>query len=113
MEESLIEETSSSTALNKQPNLNTIQELAEILSKTLQVLHRSLGDPGYSMLVQNAPYAQEGYEHLYKHYHWRIIIETHKLTTPAGYEHLTGIWSNSVPPEEAAKVLRNHFKEAS
>jgi galactose-1-phosphate uridylyltransferase len=82
------------------------KELAGILADVLEKLNTELGDPGYSMLIQNAPIAPEGYEDLYRYYHWRIIIETKDLVIPAGYEHLTGIWSNSVTPETAAKTLR-------
>jgi galactose-1-phosphate uridylyltransferase len=90
-----------------------IEELAETLSKILQKLHEKLGDPAYSMLIQNAPVPKKGDEHLYRHYHWRIIIETQRLAIPAGYEHLTGIWSNVVAPEEAAKVLRAQYTETT
>jgi UDPglucose--hexose-1-phosphate uridylyltransferase len=100
IEDSLIEDRGSN-----QNNRPVIQRLANILSETLGNLYEKLKDPGYSMIIQNAPYAPKGYEHLYSHYHWRIIIETHKLATPAGYEHLTGIWSNSIAPETAAKEL--------
>lgn len=102
IEESLIE--------RNQINMAVIQTLATTLSETLLMLYESLGDPGYSMLIQNAPFALEGYEHLYRHYHWRIIIETHKLAIAAGYEHLTGIWSNVVPPEKAAEELCHRRK---
>jgi UDPglucose--hexose-1-phosphate uridylyltransferase len=100
IEESLIENEE-----KEKLNWGVVGLLAEILSKTLLKLHGSLGDPGYSMLVQNAPFAWVGYGHLYKHYHWRIIIETHRLASPAGYEHLTGIWSNVVSPEDACHQL--------
>ena len=41
-----------------------------------------------------------------RHYHWYILIIP-KLATPAGFEISTGIYINSMKPEDAAAILRN------
>ncbi len=84
-----------------------VDKLADVLYKVLNALSVILNDPPYSLMIKNAPIPPIEHEHLYAHYHWRIIIEPQRLAIPAGYEFLTGIWSNPTPPEEYAKVLRD------
>jgi hypothetical protein len=40
------------------------KKLAETLAKVLEKLNTELGDPGYSMLIQNAPITPGGYDNL-------------------------------------------------
>ena len=92
-------------------SITELENLAEVLHKTLKALSETLKDPPYSLVIKNAPIPPQGQEHMYAHYHWRIVIEPQRLAIPAGYEHLTGIWSNPTPPEEYAKVLREKLRE--
>jgi len=91
-------------------NHEQVESLAKILYDTLRTLSEAVDDPPYSLIIKNAPIAPEEHKNMYAHYHWRIIIEPQRLAIDAGYEHLTGIWSNPTPPEEYAKYLREKWK---
>jgi len=54
---------------DKETEKSAKEELAETLSRILRKLHDKLGDPAYSMLIQNAPIPMKDDEHLYRHYH--------------------------------------------
>lgn len=97
---------------DKETEKSAKEELAETLSRILRKLHDKLGDPAYSMLIQNAPIPMKDDEHLYRHYHWRIIIETQRLAIPGGHEHLTGIWSNVVAPEEQQEYYDRNMQSS-
>lgn len=80
--------------------------LATAINEALGKLADRVNNPAYSLVIKNAPVAPKEQGDLYAHYHWRIVIEPQRLAIAAGYEHLTGIWSNPTPPEECAKWLR-------
>ena len=85
--------------------------LAALLHRVLTKLNKAVGDPSYTLVIQQAPVELpcnvdlEEPSHRGDPFHWRIVIEPQKLNIPAGYEHLTGIWSNILPPENAADAL--------
>ncbi len=74
---------------------------AQILSETLQRLHRVLNDPPYNYVIHTSSFS--GLEK--DHYHWHFEIMP-KLTKVAGFEWGTGFYINPTPPEEAARYLR-------
>jgi UDPglucose--hexose-1-phosphate uridylyltransferase len=75
--------------------------LAELLVDALARLRRALHDPPYSVALHAAPL--DGRDHAEFHWHWEIVPHLgHEL----GMEWATGIFSNPVPPEEAARQLR-------
>lgn len=84
--------------------------LADILRRTLRRLKALLGDVPYNFVLQNAPtrapvgkpWWGEGLEY---HYHWHLEIIP-RLTQMAGFEWGTGFYINPMPPEEAARHLR-------
>jgi len=78
-----------------------LRELAEVLKETLLRLESSLEDPPYNYIVHSAPFGQEDLEL----YHWHIEVIP-RLTKMAGFEWGTGFYINPVPPENAAKFLR-------
>jgi UDPglucose--hexose-1-phosphate uridylyltransferase len=84
--------------------------LARLLHRVLERLSEVAKDPHYVLVLQNAPLPRDNGSKEYAHYHWRIVIEPQKLAIPAGYEHLTGIWSNVVQPEDAADALSCSFE---
>ncbi|MEZ4649184.1 MAG: DUF4921 family protein [Candidatus Eisenbacteria bacterium] len=77
----------------------------QILGKTLRAIHRALGSPPYNFVLHTAPINEPGRVPLF---HWHLEIMP-KLTKVAGFEWGTGFYINSVPPEDAADVLRGHL----
>lgn len=61
----------------------------------------ALDNPPYNLLIHTAPTNLEGKDY----YHWHIEIFP-RLTKVAGFEWGTGFYINTVPPEDAAKYLR-------
>lgn len=76
-------------------------QLAEALKAVLSKLFRGLNDPAYNFFLHTAP--ADGQD--YGHYHWHFEILP-KTSTWAGFELGTGIEISTIPPEEAAKYLR-------
>ena len=78
-----------------------LDELANCLSTTLRKLENTLERPPYNFMVHTSPFNTNNIEY----YHWHIEI-TPRLTRIAGFEWGTGFYINPVPPENAAKFLR-------
>jgi len=78
-----------------------IAELAGALRQLLLRIRILLGDPDYNYIIRSSPIGDEDTRHL----HWYMIIIP-KVSTPAGFEIGSGIYINTVAPEEAAKSLR-------
>lgn len=78
-----------------------LSSLAPVLKTTLASLDEALGLPSYNLIVQSAPVRDDSDEH----YHWHIEIAP-RLSKLAGFEWATGAYINSMPPEEAARKLR-------
>jgi UDPglucose--hexose-1-phosphate uridylyltransferase len=75
--------------------------LAEVLIDALARLRAALDDPPYSVVLHAGPL--DGSEKAEFHWHWEIVPHLgHEL----GMEWATGIFSNPVLPEEAARRLR-------
>jgi UDPglucose--hexose-1-phosphate uridylyltransferase len=75
--------------------------LADLLIDGLARLRAALGDPPYSVVLHAGPLS--GGDQAEFHWHWEMVAHLgHEL----GMEWATGILSNPVPPEEAARVLR-------
>lgn len=78
-----------------------LKELAGVLKTTLWCLQELLGDPDYNYIICNSPTEDEQN----RYYDWHVMIIP-RLTTPAGFEMGSGIYINTVPPEEAATLVR-------
>lgn len=78
-----------------------IISLAKIIKTTLKKLELALEDPSYNFILHTSP-LKEPY---LPHFHWHIEIMP-KLTHVAGFEWGTGFYLNPIPPEEAAKCLK-------
>lgn len=74
---------------------------ARILNRTLGKFARGLKDPAYNMVIQNTPTSEENEDY----YHWHVKIFP-RITTPAGFELGTGVYINTLLPEDATKYLR-------
>jgi UDPglucose--hexose-1-phosphate uridylyltransferase len=84
------------------------RELAKILKKVLTKLKIGLNDPPYNYIIHTAPFKRTkgGYwKTIEQDYHWHIEI-TPRLTRVAGFEWGTGFYICPLPPEHAAKFLR-------
>jgi UDPglucose--hexose-1-phosphate uridylyltransferase len=75
--------------------------LARILQQTLKQIDKVLNLPPYNMMLHISPFKDE----LNEYYHWHIEIIP-KLTKIAGFEWGSGFFINPMPPEEAAKFMR-------
>lgn len=83
-----------------------LQELATALQSVLSGIERILSQPPYNYVLHSGPFGCR--EH--SHYHWRLEILP-RLTRAAGFEQATGLYINSMTPEDAAKALRSWLSE--
>ena len=86
---------------------NTIN-LAKVLKLVLLKLKIGLNDPAYNYIIHTAPFRREkhGYwKTINQDYHWHIEIMP-RVTRVAGFEWGTGFYICPLPPEDAAKFLR-------
>lgn len=82
--------------------------LAKIMKEVLARLKKGLNDPPYNYVFHTAPFRRQklGYWKSIDHdYHWHIEIMP-RLTRVAGFEWGTGFYICPLPPEDAAKFLR-------
>ncbi|MEK7866654.1 MAG: galactose-1-phosphate uridylyltransferase [Planctomycetota bacterium] len=78
-----------------------IPDLARIMRNSLRRIEGALNNPPYNYLIHSTPFDMGEVEH----YHWHIEIIP-RITRVAGFEWGTGFYINPVPPEQAAKFLR-------
>lgn len=78
-----------------------LPELAGILRNCIDRIERTTGRAEYNYLIHSAPFDTC----CQSHYHWHIEIFP-RLAQAAGFEWGTGMFINSVFPEEAARKLR-------
>ncbi len=79
-----------------------IDELAKALYYCLRAMYAVLGDFPFNMFLHALPKTMKSGE-IYYHYHFEI---NPRLSGNAGFELGTGIYINSIYPEEAARKLR-------
>lgn len=77
------------------------KELGFVMKQVLGKLYKSLKDPAYNFMILSAPCHEEDLEY----FHWHIQIVP-RVAQVAGFEMGSGIYINTVIPEEAAKFLR-------
>lgn len=87
------------------------QALAGVLSRSLQRIQKTLGNPAYNLMIHTAPVqrkntgrADDGSDNA-QDFLWHIEILP-RLTKVAGFEWGTGFYVNPVAPENATKFLR-------
>jgi UDPglucose--hexose-1-phosphate uridylyltransferase len=79
-----------------------VRDLAAVLRTVLGKLSRVLDDPPFNLLVHSAPFgAAES-----PSYHWHLELLP-RLIRPAGFELGSGFAINPMPPEDAARSLRD------
>ncbi len=79
-----------------------LHQFAMLFSSTMKRLDRVLPNIPYNFMLHTAPLRDSHLEH----YHWHIEIMP-KVSTVAGFEWGTGFHINTVPPEEAATILKS------
>ena len=78
-----------------------VRPLAALLVDAVARLRRALGDVPYSLVLHAGPL--DGTDQAEFHWHWELVPHLgHEL----GMEWATGIFSNPVRPEDAARQLR-------
>lgn len=83
-------------------------DLGRIMKKVFAKLKKGLNDPPYNYILHTAPFRRQklGYwKSIDYDYHWHIEIIP-RLTRVAGFEWGTGFYICPLPPEDAAKFLR-------
>lgn len=75
--------------------------LSMVFSETMRRLDACIPDVPYNFVLHGAPLRSEPLEH----FHWHFEIRP-KLTTIAGFEWGSGFYINPMPPEDAAKFLK-------
>ncbi len=78
-----------------------VDDLGSVLRQVLNKLEQALDRPPYNYIIHTAPFDHQELPH----YHWHIEIIP-RLTKVAGFEWGSGFYINPVPPEDAAKFLR-------
>lgn len=78
-----------------------VMELAALLRELLARIDIGLNNPDYNYVLRSSPVGDEDTRHL----HWYIVIIP-KITIPAGFEIGSGIYINTVAPEDSARFLR-------
>ncbi len=78
-----------------------IPALADAMHQTLGRLYHCLSNPPYNYIFHTAPYDTK----VGHFYHWHIEIIP-RLSQVAGFEWGSGFYINTVPPEDAARYLR-------
>ena len=72
-----------------------------MIERVLEKIETALDRPAYNYIIHTAPFDTFALDH----YHWHIEIIP-RVTKTAGFEWGTGFYINPVPPEEAAKFMR-------
>jgi UDPglucose--hexose-1-phosphate uridylyltransferase len=79
-----------------------VRLLGRIFSVILKKLEQGLSNPAYTFVLHTSPVRLGASEF----YHWHFEI-TPRIAWEAGFEWGSGFFINSVPPEEAARFLRD------
>lgn len=78
------------------------EALARFLRETFRRMDRLLEDPPFNYYIHTAPCDRRDY----RYYHWHMEV-TPRLSKTAGFERGSGFYINPVPPEDAARLLRD------
>jgi UDPglucose--hexose-1-phosphate uridylyltransferase len=79
-----------------------IAALAQFLRDFISRLNRALGQPPFNYVI----YSKPPHKNASRYYHWRIEILP-QIARAAGFEWGSGMYMNSIAPEEAARLLRD------
>lgn len=82
-----------------------LADLAEIFRRTMARLNAVLGGVQYNFFLHSLPHGPE-YEESAPAYHWHFEI-CPRTSIPTGFELGSGLYVNTISPEDAAERLRN------
>jgi UDPglucose--hexose-1-phosphate uridylyltransferase len=90
------------------------RDLAWLISQYFRALAARFGDPGFEMVLHNAPnlrsrIMQGDWATIRDDYHWHIEI----LTQPERMNEVGGIYINETPPEVSAARLREAWEQGA
>lgn len=85
-----------------QINDSELDDMAKVLRTILNKFYNGLDNPDYNFVIESTANSEK--HTLYGH--WRLNLVP-RLTTPAGFEIGSGIFINTMPPEQAAKYIRD------
>ncbi len=80
---------------------NELKDLTDLFFSVFKKLAKVLDDPPFNYIIHVGPTRTPGL--LYYHWHIEVIP---RLAMPAGFEWGTGIYINTLSPEEVAQALR-------
>ena len=82
-----------------------IEDFANVLKNTMTRLDRIIGGIQYNFFLHSLPHDKE-YSSFEQSYHWHLEI-CPRTSIPTGFELGSGLFVNTISPEEAAEALRN------
>jgi len=82
-----------------------MEDFAGVLKNTMARLDAVLGGVQYNFFLHSRPHGSE-YDDVDESYHWHLEI-CPRTSIPTGFELGSGLFVNTVAPEEAAEKLRN------
>ncbi len=88
-----------------QVNTLALIDLSNVLQKVLRVLHDQLDNPDFNLIIHSSPTDDESKDYFL----WHVQILP-RVTTIAGFELGSGIFINTMLPEECARLFRPFFQ---
>jgi UDPglucose--hexose-1-phosphate uridylyltransferase len=79
-----------------------LRNLASVFKETIVAINNVLDTPAYNMVLHNAPFDRDTWDY----FHWHIEIVP-MISGTGGFELATHSYINSIPPEEAIKILKS------
>jgi UDPglucose--hexose-1-phosphate uridylyltransferase len=79
-----------------------VADLAKVLKSVFAKLDKGLADPDYNMVIREAPIKEKHNPH----YHWYISVVP-RVSQVTGFELGSGVFVNTLVPEDAAAYLRS------
>ncbi|MDX5152317.1 MAG: DUF4931 domain-containing protein [Acidiferrobacterales bacterium] len=89
--------------LNEKPE--DLDDLAKVMRRTMARLDAVLGGAQYNFFLHSLPHDAKS-ENCRQSYHWHLEI-CPRTSIPTGFELGSGLFVNTISPEEAAERLRN------
>ena len=86
-------------------NDDDLEDFATVLKNTMARLDAVLGGVQYNYFLHSIPH-NRSFEENKPSYHWHLEI-TPRTSIPNGFELGSGLFVNTISPEEAAELLRN------
>ena len=81
-----------------------MDDLARVMRRTMQRLEAVIGGAQYNYFLHSLPHGDE-YQNSQNSYHWHLEI-CPRTSIPSGFELGSGLFVNTISPEEAAEQLR-------